>query len=42
MDLHTKSVSFVRKPIYFQEFQNVMNELGVCWLLVNQAPDVRV
>lgn len=30
--------SFVQKPIDFHEFQDVINELGVYWLLVNQAP----
>lgn len=30
--------SFVRKPIDFHEFQKVMKEIGVYWLLVNQPP----
>ena len=30
--------SFVRKPIEFHEFQQVMKEIGVYWLLVNQPP----
>jgi len=34
--------SFVRKPIDFQEFHNVVKQLSVYWLLVNQSPDVRV
>lgn len=32
--------SFVRKPIDFHEFQDVVKELSVYWLLVNQAVDV--
>jgi len=31
--------SFVQKPIDFHEFQDVVNELGVYWLLVNQGPN---
>lgn len=30
--------SFVRKPIDFHEFQKVVKEIGVYWLLVNQPP----
>ena len=30
--------SFVRKPIEFHEFQKVVKEIGVYWLLVNQPP----
>ncbi len=32
------SNSFVRKPIEFHEFQKVVKEIGVYWLLVNQPP----
>jgi len=32
--------SFVRKPIEFHEFQRVVKEIGVYWLLVNQPPIV--
>lgn len=32
--------SFVRKPIDFHEFQDVVKELAVYWLLVNQTVDV--
>ncbi len=34
--------SFVRKPIDFQEFHDVVKQLGVYWLLVNEAPEIRV
>lgn len=34
--------SFVRKPIDFQEFHDVVKQLSVYWLLVNQSPDVRM
>ena len=30
--------SFVRKPIEFHEFQKVVKEIGIYWLLVNQSP----
>ena len=30
--------SFVRKPVDFHEFQKVVKEIGVYWLLVNQPP----
>ena len=30
--------SFVRKPIDFHEFQKVVKEIGIYWLLVNQPP----
>jgi len=32
--------SFVRKPIDFHEFQKVVKEIGVYWLLVNQPPQL--
>ena len=34
--------SFVRKPVEFDEFSAVVGNLGFYWLLVNQAPKVRV
>jgi two-component system response regulator len=34
--------SFVRKPIDFHVFQNVVKELGVYWLLINEALDIQV
>jgi CheY-like chemotaxis protein len=30
--------SFVRKPIEFHEFQKVVKEIGIYWLLMNQPP----
>jgi two-component system response regulator len=30
--------SYVRKPIDFHEFQKVVKEIGLYWLLVNQPP----
>jgi len=30
--------SFVRKPIDFDEFQEVVKKIGVYWILVNQPP----
>ncbi len=34
--------SFVRKPVDFQEFHDVVKQLSVYWVLVNELPDVRV
>lgn len=34
--------SFVRKPIEFAEFQKVVRELGVYWLMVNQGPRIGI
>jgi CheY-like chemotaxis protein len=30
--------SFVRKPIDFVEFQQVVRQLGIYWMLVNESP----
>lgn len=32
--------SYVRKPVNFQEFVNVVNNLGIYWLAVNQPIDL--
>ena len=39
---HLGANSFVRKPIDFQEFHDVVKQLSVYWLLVNETPDIRV
>lgn len=30
--------SYVRKPVNYQEFVNVINSLGIYWLAINQIP----
>ncbi|NGP75605.1 response regulator [Balneolaceae bacterium YR4-1] len=30
--------SYVRKPVDFQDFMNVVNNMGIYWLVVNKAP----
>jgi CheY-like chemotaxis protein len=33
--------SYVRKPLDFTEFVNAIKQLGIYWLLINQAPLLR-
>jgi hypothetical protein len=30
--------SYIQKPVNFAEFQDVVNKLGVYWLVVNRKP----
>ena len=30
--------AYVQKPVDFEQFRNVVKELGLFWLVINQAP----
>lgn len=32
--------SYVRKPVNYQEFVKVINNLGIYWLAINQGPNI--